>query len=339
MNQGGSLDISWGAILRIAIVFFALYLVYLIRDILVLSVFGLIISILFEIPIRFFEKKISRGLAVVFLYSLTFSVIALLIYLPASTFIVEIRQFVTFFPVYFEEIAPPLRALGVEAFKDIESFVNILSGTVQALTANIFNVLFSVFGGLASTVFLISIAIFFSLEGRDVERNLVLLFSKKDEEFILASWQTAQKIVSLWFLRTILACFFVGFFSYITFFILKTNYPVSLSLIAGGLNFVPIIGPIFTSFLIFVILSLDSWNKAFLAVIIFIIIQQVENNIFTPLITKKLIRLSPALVLISLTVGAKLFGLWGAVLTVPLVAVVVEFLRAVLERKRAALEG
>ena len=334
MNENKSLEVSWGTILRIAVTIFCLYLIFLIKDILVLSMYGLVISILFETPIRFLERKISRTLAVAFLYVLAFSLICFLVYLPASRFIFEIRQFIGLFSFYFEQIAPPLRSLGISAFKDIESFVNALEKIIEKATANIFNVLFSIFGGVGSTIFVISIAVFLSLEGKSIEENLVLLFPEEEEEFILSLWERCQKKVGLWFMASILSCIFVGALSFVALSLLKARYPLLLSLVAGALNFVPILGPIFTSFLIFAILSLDSLTKAIFGLICFVIIQQIENNIVTPFITKKLVGLSPALILISLTTGGKLFGILGALLTIPLVGLAAEFLKGLLKRKR-----
>lgn len=334
MNEQKALEISWGTIFKVGLAFFCFYLIYLVRDILVLSVFGLIIAILFEIPIKFLEKRIPRTLAVVFLYVTAFSLITILIYLPAARIVSEIRQFVGLFPVYFEQVSPSLKALGFKAFEDMESFVNLVEKTVQLMTVNIFNVLFSIFGGVMTTVFVISIAAFISLEGGGIEKSLVLLFPKKDEKFLISLWERCRKTVGLWFLRSILSCAFVAAFSLIAFYILKIKYPISLSLLAGVLNFVPFIGAVFAGILIFLILAADSISKALLALIIFIIVQQIDNNVFTPLITKKLVKLSPALVLISLTVGARLFGLWGAILTVPLIGVIVTFAKGFFERKR-----
>ena len=271
MNQSRPLDISWGTIFKVGLAFFCFYLIYLVRDILVLSVFGLILAILFEIPIKFLEKRIPRTLAVVFLYVTAFSLITILIYLPAAKIVSEIRQFIGLFPVYFEQVSPPLKALGFKAFEDIESFVNLVEKTVQLMTTNIFNVLFSIFGGVMTTVFVISIAAFLSLEGGGIEKSLVLLFPKKDEKFLISLWGKCRKTVGLWFLRSILSCAFVAFFSLIAFYILKIQYPISLSLIAGALNFVPVIGAIFASILIFVILAVDSVGKALIALIIFLI--------------------------------------------------------------------
>ena len=58
------LEISWSTIARIVFTFFALYLVFLIQDILILAVFGFVISIVFEAPIRILSKRINHSLAV-----------------------------------------------------------------------------------------------------------------------------------------------------------------------------------------------------------------------------------------------------------------------------------
>ena len=330
------MEISWGTILRVSLAVFCVYLIFLIRDILVLFIFGLVISFLFETPIRFLARKIPRVLAVVLVYVFAFSFISLLIYLPASRFIVEIRQFVGLFPIYFEQISPALKSLGVQAFKEAESFVDVLEKIIEAMTVNIFTVLFSIFGGISSTVFVVSIAIFLSLEGKSVEKNLILLFPEEKEEFVLALWQKCRRKVGLWFLTSICSCLFVGISSFVGFYLFKTKYPLLLAIIAGALNFVPILGPIFASFLIFVVLALDSFTKAIFAVIAFTIVQQIENNLITPFITEKFVGLSPVLILVSLAIGGKLFGLLGAILTVPLIGALTEFSKGLLEEKRGA---
>ncbi len=336
MDEQHLLEISWGTILKLATAFFCFYLIFLIKDILILSLFGLVISILFEVPIRRLAKKVPRGLAVAFLYVLVFSILVFLIYLPASRIVSEIRNFIKLFPVYFEELSPPLRGLGLEAFKDIESFVDMLERLVQMMTSNILNVLFSIFGGIASTIFVVSVAIFLSLEGKTIEDNIILFFSQSDKKFVRALWRRCQKKVGLWFVKTIMGCLFVGLSSYLGFLVLGVNYPLSLAAMGGAFNFVPNLGAALASFLIFIILSLDSVSAALFALVIYIIVQQIENNIISPLLSKKLVGLSPTLVLIGLAAGGKLFGIIGAILTVPLLGIIVEFGRGLLQKKREA---
>jgi len=333
------LEISWATILKVAIAFFAFYLIFLIKDILILSLFGLVISLLFEAPIRIFEKKLPRGLAVAFLYVLVFSVITFLIYLPASSIVEEVRRFVQLFPFYFEQLSPSFRSLGIEMFSDIDNFISAMERIVQLMTDNIFNVLFSIFGGITSTIFVVSMAIFLSLEGKIFETNLILFFSEGDKPYIKSLWRRCQKRIGFWFLRTILGCLFVGVASYLSFLVLGVNYPLSLAFLGGAFNFVPIIGPTLAAFLILITLALDSFSKAFFAFLIYIIIQQIENNIVGPLLVKKFTGLSPTLILMSLAIGANLYGLLGAILAVPLIALCVEFVKGILKNKDKTVPG
>ena len=80
--------------------------------------------------------------------------------------------------------------------------------------------------------------------------------------------------------------------------------------------------------------ALDSWLKAALILAVFIIIQQIEGNILTPILTKKFIGLPPVLVLISLMIGGKLWGILGAILAIPLAGIVFEFTRDFLKKRK-----
>jgi len=335
MNNDKILDISWGAVLKIFIATLCLYIIYQVRDILVLFIFALIISVLFNPVIDFLNKlKVPRVLAVIFVYLGFFGIISLSVYLIVPLFINEIQNFSQFLPRYFEKIAPPLRGLGVEAFGDLESFIALFGKTLEEMAANIFNALFAVFGGIFSTVFVLTIAIFLSLEEKGVEKSLSLLFSKKYEAYILSLWSRCQSKVSGWFLSRILGCLFVGLACYIAFLLFKVSYPFSLGLLAAALNFIPIVGPIIAGIIIFVIISLENMLRAIFVLIIFILIQQVENNIVLPALAKKFIGLSPVLVLVALAIGGTLWGFLGAILAVPLAGILFEFFREFLQKKR-----
>lgn len=335
MNGSRVLDISWGTIFKIAFIALLFYIIYLIRDILILSIFALIISILFNPIIDFLQRKrIPRVLAVILVYIGTFGLISLLIYSLASLFFVEIQKFSQVFPEYFETISPSLKSLGVEAFEDIESFIGLLNKSVETIAASFLGAVSAIFGGIFSTIYVVTIAIFLSLEEKGVEKSLSLLFPKKYETYVLHLWARCQRKVSGWFLSRILASIFVGGIVYVAFLILNVKYPLTLGLLAGVLNFIPIIGPIVTGILIFVIISLDSTLRAIFALVAFTLVQQIENNILTPLLTKRFVELSPVIVLISLVIGGKLLGILGAIFAIPLAGILSEFLKDFLAKKK-----
>lgn len=333
-----ALEVSWKAILKILLTFFALFAIFLIHDILVLSVFGLVIAVLFEAPARALSKKIPYGLAVVFLYVVGFALVSFLIYLPASSLVAEIKQFINLFPIYFERVSPPLRNLGFEAFKDLENFVSSLEQVANVMSSNILNALSSIFGGIASTAYVISIAFFLSFERDQFEKALVLFFPKDERDFIFSLWNRSEKKVAYWFLKILSGCLFLGVTSYISFLIMGADYPLSLAVFGGAVDFVPIVGPALATVVIFMTLSLESLSKAILGAMVYLVLQQIDNNILGPLLAKKFTGLSPVLVLISLAAGGKLFGMLGAVLMVPLVALVVEFSGGLLKRSRNRID-
>lgn len=336
MNQQDRvLDISWASILKVGVAIFAFYMLFLVRDILIWFIFALIISILFNPVIDFLHKrKIPRTLSVIFVYVGTFGIISLLIFLVAPLFIFEIQNFSQILPEYFEKISPPLKALGVQAFEDIESFLELINKSLEAMAANVLSAAFAIFGGIFSTIFILTIAVFLSLEEKGVEKTLSLLFPKKYEAYAFNLWQRSQKKVNGWFLSRILSSLFVGGASYFAFLVFNTNYPFSMGLLAGVLNFIPIIGPIVTGFLIFILVSLDNTLRAVFVLIAFTLIQQIENNILTPILTKRFVGIPPILVLVSLVVGGKLLGLLGAILAIPLAGILFEFLRDFLKKRK-----
>lgn len=335
MNSNQVLDISWGTILKIGISLLGFYILYLIRDILVWFIFALIISLLFNPAIDFLQKiRIPRPVATLSIYVFIFGILGLFIYFVVPVFISEIQQFSKLFPQYFEKISPPLKGLGFQAFENIESFINAFGKTLEKMATNIFSALFAIFGGIFSTLFIITIAIFLSLEDKAVERSLTLLFPRKYEAYALSLWERCQRKVSGWFGARVLASFFVGILSYVSFLLFNVKYPFALGLLAGVLNFVPMVGPIITGFLIFLIASLDSMFRAIFVLIVFVLIQQIEGNILTPVLTKKFIGLPPALVLVSLAVGGKIGGLLGAILIIPLAGIIFEFLKEFFQKRK-----
>ena len=335
MNGEKILDISWKTIFKISIAIVCFYVVYVIKDIIVWFIFALIISILFNPAIDFLQRKrIPRVLGALLVYLLTFGFISLLIWSVIPLFIHEIRYFLQNFPQYFEKISPPLRGLGLEAFVNIENFMKSLESTLGAMAVNIFNVLFAIFGGVFSTLFVIIVAIFLSLEEKVIDKTLIIIFPKKYEVFVLNLWQKSQKKVAGWFVARLIACLFVGAASYVAFLLFKVKYPFILGLFSGVFNFIPYVGPLLTGILLFLAIFPTEMLKAVFVLIVFTLIQQIENNILSPFLMKKIINLPPVLVLVSLVIGGRLWGFLGALLVIPLAGILFEFIKEFLQKRK-----
>ncbi len=335
MNSEKLLDISWDSILKVALAAFVIYLLYSIRDILILVIFALIISVLFNPAIDFLQRRrVHRVLATGLVYVLIFGALGVSIYLISLSFIPEVGQFAELFSQYFEKITPPLKWLGIEAFENFETFITAVEGWLLGASSNIFTALSAVFGGIFSAFTIFSLAFFFSLEGKWTERVIRLLFSKKHEEYAISVWEKSQQKISGWFGMRILCCFFVGLASFLALKLFKIDYAFSLGLFAGITNIIPILGPILAGAIITILVFFEDWLKAVFILIVFFLIQQIEGNILTPILSKKFIGLPPVLVLIALLIGGKLWGLLGAILAIPLAGILFEFIRDFFKKRK-----
>ena len=333
------LDLSWGAVLKLFAAVLGLYIFFLVKNIFIWIIFGVVISILFNPVIEFITKfRIPRVIAAGGVYLTVFGLLALMIYAMTPFFTAELQRFSEHFPQYVETVSPPLRGLGIVAFSDVQGFVDTINKNAEQIASGVLNGLFAVLGGLVSTVFVLSLALFVSLEERSVERGISFLFPKKYETLAFNLWKRAQKRVSGWFLSRIISSVFVGLLTYGTLLIFDVRFPVSLSVISGVTNFIPIVGPILAGLLIAIVVAMDSLLRAVFVVGAFVLIQQIENNVLTPLLSRRFVGLHPALVLISLVIGGKLWGVMGAFLAVPLAGILFEFLHDFLERKKKTEE-
>lgn len=335
--SGQTLDVSWETIIKIFIACFVFYVIYLARDIAIWFFFALVISILLQPAVNFLRKiHIPKILAVTLIYLSILGLLGVLIYLTAPIFVYEIKQFSQSLPDYFERISPVLRQFGFNIAQGFQEVTSILIGNLEKSSKSVMGAILTFFGGLFSTIFILTIAFFLSLEEKGVEKVLIILTPKRYEEYIITLFKKAQNKVAGWFGARILACLFVGVASFIMFYMFGIKYAFMLALLSGVLNFIPYIGPWITSVLLFVFVaaSSTSWFLVFYVLVGFLLIQLLENIILTPVLMKKMIDLPPVLVLLALLVGSQVFGFLGTIFAVPVFGIVYEFLKEFLEKRR-----
>ncbi len=335
MNNQKVLDISWQSIFKIAVAVISFYILFQIRDILIWFIFALIISILFSPAIEALMKlKIPRMPSTILVYFAAFGILSIAFYLIVSVLISEIEQFSQLLPYYFQQLSPTLRDLGIYTFRDIEEVIQTIGGSLRELTTALFSASFALFGGMFTTFFIITLALFLSLEGKIIEKTIILLFPQKYESRAFSLWKKSQEQVNGWFFTRILSCLFVGLAVFISALILGVEYPFSLGLISGILNFIPFIGSLVAGIFIFLIAIMDNPMTAFFIILAFILIQFIENNILMPSLAKKFINLSPVLVVLALAIGGTLWGILGALLAIPLAGILFEFLKEFFKEKK-----
>jgi predicted PurR-regulated permease PerM len=119
----------------------------------------------------------------------------------------------------------------------------------------------------------------------------------------------------------LLVAFIVGLASSVGLWLLGIPFWLIIGIVAGILNLIPFAGPVVGGALAAFVALLDgSVGKALLAILIFTLIQQVDNHVITPLVQRARVQLSPMVIVLALIVGGSLAGLLGVLVAVPLTA-------------------
>jgi predicted PurR-regulated permease PerM len=132
------------------------------------------------------------------------------------------------------------------------------------------------------------------------------------------SWVRGQLILgAVIFVATAIGLTILTFIGFSEF----GSFTLVLALIAGVLEWFPIIGPVIAAIPAILIGLTISPAAALAAVILYTAIQQLENHLLVPKVMGDAVDLHPAVIIMSLVVGGALFGIGGAILAAPVVAI------------------
>jgi predicted PurR-regulated permease PerM len=121
----------------------------------------------------------------------------------------------------------------------------------------------------------------------------------------------------------LLVAFIVGLAGSLGLWILDIPFWLIIGILSGILNLVPFAGPVVGGALAALVALLDgSLTKALIAVVIFTLIQQLDNHVITPLVQRARVQLSPMVIVLALIIGGSLAGLLGVLVAVPLTAAI-----------------
>lgn len=216
----------------------------------------------------------------------------------------------------------PAAAASLSKSEPFQSVSELLKGSsVGNLLAGALSWGTTVFGGLA-TLFVVLIAgIYIAINPRTYRDGFVMLFPKGVHDQVSATLDDAGEALRLWLGAQLLAMIMVGTLSGIGLAILGVPSALGLGLIAGILEFIPIVGPVVAAVPALLLASTQSWELVAWTLALFVVVQQVESNIIMPLVSGRAVDLPPAVGLFAVIAIGILFGPLGLLLGYPLAIV------------------
>lgn len=308
------LEISAWSVIKLILILAAFYFVFLIRDIIALFAVVLILVTAFNPVVSRWEKKVGRVPAVLILVLILIILVTAFVYIVIPPLVSQTRQLVSTLPSLVDSLA-----IIRNYVPSINEGLSSIARSLGNITTNIYAITAGVFGGVLSFFMAIILTIYLLLDKAALSKA-VYSFIPEDKRVQVA--QIVKKITAKigdWFRGELILMGTIGVLSYIGLLILGLPFALTLGLIAGLLEIIPTIGPVIAAILAITVAFLDQPYKALLVLIFYIVLQQLENNILVPKIMQKAIGISPVIIILAILVGAKLFGVIGAILAVPLV--------------------
>ena len=123
-------------------------------------------------------------------------------------------------------------------------------------------------------------------------------------------------------------------FDFIGLAIVGVPYALILAIFAGIMEIIPYVGPIVSAVPGVVLGFLISPTLGFLALLVYLVSQQMENHVIVPQVMKKAVGLNPISVILALLIGARLGGAIGAILAIPVATGISLFINDLLEKRK-----
>lgn len=317
------IDISTASIVRFILILLGLWFVFLIRDVIALVFVVLVLVAGLEPTIGRLSKYLTRPGATVLVFVIIFAVLSLFAYILVPPLTSQIKQFSMHLPEYVSSVSNGSQG---QTLQNIASLVHNNIDSIVAQFGNVGDIVINrtigVIDGLVAVVTIIVLT-FYLLVGENSIKSMYRGFLPHGVYELLAD--TTQKIadkLGSWIRGQLVLMVAFGVLTFIGLTIVRTPYALALATMAGLLEIIPVIGPWVTALVATLIGLTISPITGALTLIVCIIVQQLEGHILIPKIMSQAVGLNPVVVIISLLIGATLYGVMGTLLAVPVAAII-----------------
>ncbi len=321
------IELSTRTFLEILGIIALLVLAYFIRDILLLLFIAIILMSAGNPLVNKFEKaKLPRWVGALFSFFIALTLLFLIFALIIPPLIAQTNEFLLRLPALADRAAIKLNLENVISITDLHLLIQTLVQNFSRDLAQTPIHLVRFGAGVMGRFFnIISVAVFtfyLLVEHRKVKKVITALFPKSKNQEIKVLIENMENKLGDWLRGQIILSFIVGLFVFLGLTLLQISFALPLALLAGILEIIPMLGPIISLVPAFIVALAISPVKAIAVLFLYIFIQQLENNLIVPRVMKKVVGLDPLAVILALMIGGRLAGPMGAILAVPVTAVV-----------------
>ncbi len=317
MPETVKFEISSWSVAKVLLIIAAFILLYLVKDVVALFFIVLILSATFSPVVKSWQKYIGRVFSIVALFLILAAIIFGVVYIIIPPLVVQTSQLAQSIPAYirssnFGNLQQHLPTIQ-NTLNNLVSNLGTLSSNIYSFTAGIISAVFAVLMVLILTFYML-------INEQDIKKFVSFIFPENHRESAVVVINKISAKIGSWFRGQMLLGLVVFILDFIGLSIIGVPYALILAVIAGLLELIPTIGPIVAAVISALIaLTISPWTALFV-IILYLVVALLENAFLVPKIMQKAVGISPVVILLALLVGAKLMGIVGAILSIPLAA-------------------
>nr|WP_312813337.1 AI-2E family transporter [Sedimentibacter sp.] len=303
-------------------------------------IYALIMAYLLDSAVNFFVRKLKvrRSQGILLACIILIGLLSFIVYKVVPQIVDNINNIVNFIMhgnVDVVEIINNLKGKIDSRYIDfltdyILQASESVKNTINRLLIDMSNILMRFLRNIGTSTFTVItsfiINIYMLVEKEDIlargRRFIYAYFNEKNSRKILTVFGKSNKIFKSFLNGKLLDSAIVGVICVIAFYLFKVPYAPLMGTIIGFFNIIPFFGPIIGSVPVIIVSFFLDPTKAITALIIIIVIQQLDANILDPRIVGGNVGVSPFWIITSVTVAGNLFGIPGMVLGVPAVVLI-----------------
>lgn len=313
---------------------------YMAVELLLLTFAGAMLAVLVTWPAEELARRtrLSRGVALLLAVIVAFGGLGLVFYLIGAQLVAQGQEMARTLPAAFASTGEQLSRTESGAWV-VSQVERIRETAMRGISAGGFlsrvgGVLFSTVGIVGNFFVVMVLTIFFAANPGTYVNGVVHLFPRDRRARLQDVIGRAGHALRWWFFGQLISMTAVGILTWAGLAALGIPLALSLAALAALLNFIPNFGPIIAGIPAVVIALAPTdgapglnMQAALLVVVLYTVVQTLEGSVLTPLIQRRAIDIPPALLILSQLALTLFAGPLGLVLTTPIVAVALVFVR------------
>lgn len=305
------IEISQQTVLFTLAILAGIWLVLQIRDILFLVFIAFLLMTAIYPLVAWLEKiRLPRAVSILLVYVVVLGLLGVAIGSAIPGIVSQTSTLAATLPEVTSKVLP---------YWNVD--IRTMTQQIGPLSENVLQVTLGIFSNLVTTFTVLVFTFYFILERGRAESTLTDLFGTTIGKQATDILRVIERKLGYWVRGELLLMTIIGVLTYIGLTLLHIDFALPLAIIAGLLEIVPMIGPVISAVPAVLLALAVSPILALSVAILYFAIQQLENNVFVPLIMKRSVGLSPIITILALMIGARFGGLIGAILAVPTVVV------------------